>query len=332
MILSLYTKRDITVPAAYIGAQIEFKPTSTAINTRWLVPGMIVKLVAFWAYIQPEQDVWDWSALDKIVAALAGKHPVLFCIRTAPAWATGSARLSAVPDTDAYATFVKALIERYGSTVFGVELGNEPDVPVDAFSPEMDIFVGSPTFGVTEKAGAAYAVFVNAVTVLVKETYPDHTLVAGGLMYSGSYVSEFVKGMKGVGIIADAISFHSYPQNPALPDVTASEIVNHTVRRLVQLKTAFPDKPIWLTETSIVSGTDSELLRQRQADYFDLLITNPQLYDYLAVIIWYTLANNGWNNTDLVAANVPQLAYERFKYWLTVKLGVQDEFTSGKVG
>jgi hypothetical protein len=151
--------------------------------------------------------------------------------------------------------------------------------------------------------GTRYGQCLNAIYPIIHAAYPNVRIIAGALIGGIPSSLEFLQGAINTGLKCDAISFHKY--------ISIGGNFNSAFEfgKLVKQKI---NKPQVLSETSITSLTDSIELQQRQAEYLEYLMNNLSS-STIKVIQWYSLANNGWMNTDLVRRSEETLAYKEWR-------------------
>lgn len=96
----------------------------------------IARVPVSWELTEPEAGDFDWTTLDRTVAALASNRiRVLFVISAAPRWASGDCEdiwintCGVAPGYDPYyVRFATTLLERYPQAK--VQVWNEPDIPL----------------------------------------------------------------------------------------------------------------------------------------------------------------------------------------------------------
>lgn len=181
-----------------------------------------------------------------------------------------------------------------------MEIWNEPDVWPDEIAPEAKIFYGC--WGSSIDAGRAYGELYNRVYWAVKRFMPAVQLLAGGLMRAWNH-APFMTGMSQAIKKFDAISYHAYPD-------TVQEF-EQILQGAQAIRALFGARVrLWCTETSLLSDVGGAEFELNQANYFDWLTKNTR--GSLSGFLWYSLANNGWRNSDLVQGGRKKPAW--FKY------------------
>jgi len=178
------------------------------------------------------------------------------------------------PSEQAYQDYANFALEIATTGVAAIEIGNEPNVGVDAYP-----FIGC--WGEDEQAGRMYGDLVRVVYDTVKPAYTDTQIIAGALIM---LKNDFVPGMlASAGGHYDAVSFHGYTRHP---DYDPSPIVDYAA-----WLRQYTDRPLVMPETAVISdiGCD-ETYQARQVEHWHWLAG----FDAVDWFAWYTIAGNGW--------------------------------------
>ena len=231
-----------------------------------------------WSLIQPARGRFAWAWTDALMRNAAQlKIHVLAVAGYAPPWASGHADSDKYPPRDPrdYATFVKAIADRYGpggrfwrsnprlppSPLTAIELWNEPWL------------VG---FWGTGPDPAAYARLVRTATTTVKPSHPRIALLASADV-SGSGGSPWIAPLLAAdpalwqSRLVDGWTVHLYCQEQSPWDEASQPQFRFDrvlmTRRLTQEARA--DKPIWITEFGWSSepGSPDAVSEEVQAQY-----------------------------------------------------------------
>lgn len=237
-----------------------------------------------------EVDTNGWQKDDRDLM-LAGEHSLLLTVHNAPAdflIEPGRACGAIKPEAwSAYADFIITVIDRYWSAnrQMWIELWNEPDVTGSPF-PDL--------FGCWPADGKLYGQMAGKVYKIVKRARPKVLIFGGALSQIGSFAYRVPK--------CDGISYHSYPKEQG-----GSTGMTSTRLKAEQLK-AMGHKNILLSETSLL-GSGSLAHQELQRQYFEYLMC---LRNLLTGVFWYTLAYNGWENSDMIAKEGPKPVWYRY--------------------
>lgn len=200
------------------------------------------------------------------------------------------------PKPDSYSEFV-----RFAQGIIdwarpdAIALFNEPNVWVPfATSPEnFGAWVGRDE--TMYQGGYRYGQFTKEVVPQLR----DAKVIVGELMIN-DLTLEFLRGAIDGGLTGDFLSYHVYL---SLHDEFSK--LDEWASKLSSLT----NLPLAVTETSIIDSIDSPELRQKQLEYAQFLRAKTLESDQVKFVEWYTLANNGWGNSDLVTKGVAQPAY-----------------------
>lgn len=167
-----------------------------------------------------------------------------------------------------------------GYNIIAIAVDNEPHGDPEDFTDLEAHYTNC--YGNGYVGGAYYGDLTEVVYDALKETGWPIILLAGELATTEG--SEWRYGMKDHGKF-DAVSYHFYPRD---------WIGNYsdTLTWGEQLAD-FYEKPVWLTETSVL-GSGSEEHQQHKGEYMEYLLNN-----FAHPMFWFTMADNGWYNTDL---------------------------------
>jgi hypothetical protein len=199
---------------------------------------------------------------------------------------------------DEFANFINAAIDRYQPNA--VELINEPEVAYNQIDRNLDYWIGC--WG---PHGFYYAEMLKTVYPVIKQAHPDVLVLAGSLMLN-QLQEEFwpeVIQTGGSGFY-DVVSFHGYSYYP----INDFDIA---LNKATYLREIGETAPLWLTETSLLCSNNldcSKDFESDQARYLRYIFEKSPEYD-IDLIFWFTLANNDWQNSDLVSGSLPKLSW-----------------------
>lgn len=258
---------------------------------QFFIQGAIVLLQVHWSDVEATQGVYQWPAeLDHDVGLVDSEYLIL-SVKGSPAWSRNGGIECEAPLPayySAFGRFVRALADRYHP--FAIEGWNEPDA--NHRNPELARFFGC--IG----DGQVYAGLIEAAYRELQGT--DVKLIAGALLGNMEFWGAAVAA--GINEHCDVVSFHAYVVWPN-PDVS---LVFAIANRLSQLS---PGKPLYLTETSVLCDIYCDATFQAyQVDYLSWL--HSQMHDLgIEIVLWYSLANNCWRNSDLVINDIRKPAW-----------------------
>lgn len=266
-----------------------------------------------WDLIERQPGAFDWSADDrKVLAAARAGMDVLGLALRAPAWANGGSMDPFVPPRDpaTFATFLKALIARYGPSgslwsehpevparpIRAWEIWNEPNL-IDYFHVKHFVH--------------PYARLLRASYAAVKQADPHATvLMASMANYSWRDLNRLLRA-KGPRLRFDAAGAHPFSGRPS----NMLKIVR--LNRQVLNRHGYRRVPLWLTELTWSSAkgkkqpltqnwetTESGQARRLRSAYGLLLRNRRKLR--LQRVFWYTWATvdrNSPNSFDYSGLN-----------------------------
>lgn len=235
-----------------------------------------------WRAIEPSDGSYDWTQADQLLdMAESYGIAVVASVTSTPTWASDYGGLVANGEptsSDAYADFVGALAERYGTAandgeakIAAYEIWNEPN-GFTGWYPEPD----------AEK----YTELLKAAYTAIKAVDPSATVI-GGVLGTGLSIGTltvnpvtFLTEMYEAGAAGyfDALSFHPYNYTSTFSE--GSTFANSAIKQLSELREIMiangdADKLIWVTEYGQPSTQVSE---ENQAAYIaDFLETWSEL-------------------------------------------------------
>lgn len=245
-----------------------------------------------WSEIEATHTVFDWSTVDRVVAAASG-FDILGVLAYSPLWATSDTGETHAPPTHTsdYAAFCTAAATRYAGKIAAWEVWNEPNIT---------------NFWSTGVSASGYTALVKAAYPAIKAADPSATVVAGALSpatESGA-PETFTAACYSAGIHGyfDAWSVHPYCF-PASPDDASSHSWN-TFQRLPLVRAAMvtggdSGKAIWLTEFGAPTGTDPSAVSEPvQAAHLTTAIMQAQAWAWTGPLFFYSGRDRGTDESD----------------------------------
>ena len=248
-----------------------------------------------WSAIESTEGVFDWSTVDRVVAAATG-FQILGVLAYSPLWATSDTGETHAPPTDLadYTAFCAAAATRYAGKIAAYEIWNEPN---------------HEPFWTTGPDPAVYTDMVQAAYTAIKAQDSEATVIAGALSPAvtagGDYAPvDFTAACYTAGISGsfDAWSVHPYCY-PASPDDVAT-IAWNTFQRLPLVHDAMvaagDTSPIWLTEFGAPTGTDPTAVTEAvQAAHLATAIVQAQVWDWVeGPLFFYSGRDRGSDPSD----------------------------------
>ena len=244
-------------------------------------------------------------------------HPVVLGFRNVRReWRSGELEcLPPLPEYyDDYANEIALTVSEYvtqGHNIVAVELWNEPEPFPEQVGAEMAHYYGC--WGDTEQSGAQYAALSREVYPKIK-TIDERLKVLGGALLFGSphELPPFWQGAINAGVYdhLDVVTFHSYsgwPTNNFDLVLAKADLLRQST-----------DKPLWITETSLLCVEDcGAQFEADQAAYFRYLMQDASDHG-IDTVIWFMSGWNGWRNSDLVRQDYTKkpVYYEFEKYFI----------------
>ncbi len=265
-----------------------------------------VRIPIRWRVVEPKRGEWDFSAIDRVVAAIPAEVEILVVLMSVPEWANGKAPgevegwFDAYPPRDLadWERAVSKIVDRYKQRIKHWEIWNEEN-GVDFYRPHPDVRAYTELLKVSHRAA--------------KLADPQCVVVLGGLQMNGiianpwspvkvpNFLEELYKA--GAGPFFDVCNIHPY----VLPEEGAARMMTLTRDTLaVMARHGDAEKPLWLTEVGC--GATSPAAESAQArllvETFEMARTEPQIER----VFWFTLRDM---EKDLIG---PEASMGLFKY------------------
>ncbi len=266
-----------------------------------------VRLNAFWYQIQGTNSTsYDWGLLDDQVSrAVAHNKRILIVGHTTPEWArpagapTGDAGNKYAPqDVAAYATFMRAVVERYAPQgVLDYEVWNEPN----------NVNFWKDTVANPNPNVAHYSQLLSAAASAMRSQNAGVNIITGGLAPAGDSASSisprtFLTQLYANGAKSsfDAVGMHPYSY-PELPSHVANwnpwqqmsndtGVMGGSSMRTIMANNGDSAKKIWLTEFGApTSGGPDAVTETKQREIYLDAITLHKSYDWVGPLFFYSL-------------------------------------------
>jgi hypothetical protein len=289
-----------------IGSTSAQMPSVQALGTHW------VRMFATWPDLEPTKGAFStfWLAYyEETFRSLPPGTKVLMDVVNTPSWETGSSDEHTPPaDPQAYAAFVGALAQHFGTKISAYEIWNEEDAS--------SWWAGGPN-------PVAYTQLLKATYPAIKAADPSATVVLGGLTGNDYEFLEGVYQAGGKGSF-DAVGVHT---DTACNKLSPYEFLRGAGNRLVPdsflayrevhavMLANGDDKPIWMTELSwrttsascpegAWAGKTAEgVSDEQQATYLRQAYHCLQQDPYVQVALWFPLQDEGSVRSGLQRAN-----------------------------
>ena len=188
-----------------------------------------------WNRLEPRRGWFEWAKFDQAVEiAEAHGMGMLGVLAFSADWASSaptdlpaSQRELYAPDTNAFAAYVTAVVQRYGGRIHEWEIWNEPN---------------HPKFWFPAPNPEAYARLLHAASTAIRKVDPHATIVLGGIV--GTDVA-YLDRLRAAGAWADfdVLAIHGYVR--LSPE--ASGLGGWFDRAMAYVE-RYGAKPVWLTE------------------------------------------------------------------------------------
>lgn len=294
-----------------------------------------VRLDFDWSVIQRDgPDTYDWSRIDRVVAAANERGLKLLPILTyTPRWARDDGCTSKCPPNDPadFARFAGAAAERYAPRGIHIwEIWNEPNA-VAFWKPAAD--------------PVKYSDLLKGAYLAIKNIDPEARIISGGLAIvptrNGSIAPrEYLAALyaEGAGAYFTAVGFHPY-SFPATATYAASwnawqqmENTDPSLRSIM-IANGDRDKQIWITEygaptngpgnasAAYVAGEKTDhVTEERQKEMLVDAITDAAEHEWLGPFFWYSYKDIGTSRSTTEnfygltrADGSPKPAYDALK-------------------
>ncbi|MGW0161428.1 cellulase family glycosylhydrolase [Mycobacterium sp. NPDC003323] len=260
-----------------------------------------VRIAIFWADVEAEEGVFDWTRVDQMVEAAHERGMgILGTMLYTPDWA-GAGGLTGHPDPVKWGAFVKAAAERYDGRISAYEIWNEPTTTL--FWDPVDPAVYTDLL----KAGYQAIKQVDASAVVIAGS-----VVAGPTRPDGSTMSpvDFLQGMYDAGAHGyfDAISYHPYLFSMPFSGGQNQPHFDYPIEQLDQMRALMVEHgdgalKVWITEygqptTTLADGT--VLTEAQQAAFIADLLRTWQSVEGAGPVFFYNLRDTqtGDSNPD----------------------------------
>jgi hypothetical protein len=265
-----------------------------------------------WAFVEPEQDVFDWELYDRVIGDLGARGIRIFAtVAGTPAWATSGAEFSGPPDDPAdWRDLCARAADRYRGRVAAWGMWNEPNL-ARFWTGSRDLYID----GILRPGAEA-----------IRAADPGALVVGPDLAHLSS--GDWDDWLRDVTIrgrdVLDVVVHHVYPSNDLASDVTDKLVSGDSFPfdrpsvREVLLRSGWWGRPFWLGETGVTSNPpNSENLQDRF--YSDLLQAwfAPGGRDWVDRVFFYELADdpaieNAWGILGPPPDFVPKRAYATY--------------------
>ena len=174
------------------GGDIQFSQKLEQIQPAWVRTG-----AGQWSVAEAQRGVWNWTAMDKVIAANAGRKIIIYAGDTLPLWVNSTNLLVR------YTQFIQALANRYKNQLTAIEVWNEPWYNKFPDTTNLDTFV------------AFYLQLVSQARQAVKAINPSIQVI--GPAWNSIVRGESLAMTNNLGLF-DGWSWHDYGHGTYAPD------------------------------------------------------------------------------------------------------------------
>lgn len=269
------------------GAELEFLLDKVeAAGIGW------VRIDFVWALVELQDDVYDWTLYDDIVAAAQARRlQILAIIAYTPDWATDGPPISGVPRSVAdWEEFCFLAAARYAQTIHSWEVWNEPNLDHfwDGSRSEYIDLILRPAADAIRAADPDAQVGGPALAHLISGDRDWYRWLLEVLEQAGDrldFATHHAYDSDGHDDVTEKLNADTvFGGNPALWD-----LVPPSTREVLTEAGWFP-RPVWLTETGWATDQVSEA---QQATYYEGLLSQwfegDPLQDWIDKIFFYVI-------------------------------------------
>ena len=245
----------------------------------------------YWRSVQPTPTSWNWNTFDRIIGAYSGRGMrVIVNISGAPDWAKQNCGTSCVlnpANLADFSAFVKAVANRYGTMLAGIEIYNEPNsakywgAPAD---PEYYKQVLCAGYDGAQAASVKLPVAGGSLA-------PNMQNINGDIRMD-QYLSRMFQA--GAAPCMDVISFHPYPGSTDLTSSTS--MFQQEFAQVRSLRDYYkPSMRLWVTETGLslqTAGVTQDVQATTIPKIYDTIAAMPQ-HDVDVVVIHTLVQSSG---------------------------------------
>lgn len=207
-----------------------------------------------------------------------------------PSWMNGGQAVCKLPLEEYYDLWLEVVFKSIRELKPQyISLWNEPDTSYEGLAEHFGCL------GEDYESGVEYAKFYNYMYKRIKTEFPQVKILAGELMYGKT---DFLIGFLEQVVEFDGLAYHHYLycniENKYEPKLELQELT---------------DKPLYLTETSLLCSYTNILIEIQQSNYFDEIIKDYEL----EMVLWFTLNDSGWRYSSMFLKNTPKLVWYSYR-------------------
>jgi hypothetical protein len=279
--------------------------------------GNVLREDVNWNQVEPQNNTWDWSYLDKEIGAAPAGVGVILMFLNSPGWVrdpvenliacnVASPATCRMPPAktklNEWMDLVRTTVSRYRSRVVGVEVWNEPNYK-NFWRPNGD-------------EPARWAGLVQLAAQATAEVDPTIPIITGGLgaalksnpdaapnigMEQKDYLTAAYNSLPSLPQYVDGIGIHAYPSQTAPNDPSAYNRYLGTLSEIRSVRDARdPTKPLWVTETGYYTRGQYAVTETQQRDWLLQIYNELNAATDVKAMIIHTLFEPTWlTNNDV---------------------------------
>jgi hypothetical protein len=245
----------------------------------------------YWRSVQPTPTSWNWNTFDRIIGAYSGRGMrVIVNISAAPDWAKQNCGTGCVlnpANLADFSAFVKAVANRYGTMLAGIEIYNEPNSAKYWGAPADPEYYKQVLCAGYDGAKAAAV----KLPVAGGSLAPNMQNINGDIRMD-QYLSRMFQA--GAAPCMDVISFHPYPGSTDLTSSTS--MFQQEFAQVRFLRDYYkPSMRLWVTETGLslqTAGVTQDVQATTIPKIYDTIAAMPQ-HDVDVVVIHTLVQSSG---------------------------------------
>jgi GH35 family endo-1,4-beta-xylanase len=329
-------KYGAKVDASLFGMQVHYL-TNPSINTTQKFGSIrIWDNNVRWDQINPSPGVYNWEALDTVVAnaEAVGAKEIIYVLGGTPLWAAKypspavtsyfGPGVNSVPANDSdWTTWVKTVAQRYKGRITAYQPWNEANLSAMFYAGDQDTAVAMADL--TKSAAAA----VKSVDPSAKFTTASSTVIQTKNYVKKGWLARYMSALKQRKVKPDTLSIHLYPwlkKGPGNGNLKDRE-VGLRMAQQVFANNGYKKLPIWDTEMNYGNTRDTYFNKWPKKKYNQptgaAMIAQTYLYSLsngVTQVYWYGWDDYGlgvWTTSKSGQILQPGEAYNNVSRWLT---------------
>ena len=270
-------------------------------QSKWMELGVATVRTDFrWSRVEPERGVFEFTDLDRVVAAAeASGTELLGILDYGNSWARSDGESAAPPDDlQDFADYATAIATRYAGRVRHYEIWNEQNIGLTFWRPSED--------------PVRYGELLALASAAVRAVDPEAVISFGGVFgprlllntEGEEFIRSVAEALPDLSEHIDVMAFHPYRYPFSAPEIETerqrslpSEVC--AMRELVDDLGA-PDMPLWITELGWHTALDSLSagVDERTQGAYLVRAALISLSQGVERFYWYTFRDSGTDSDD----------------------------------